>query len=323
MAATRPVGGVLLLLIVLVVSPLAAAQTLADPAITLTALSDALDLDADDTATFALRVANPGNVDGNVALVATAPAGWLVALDAENFVLVAGASRDVQVTVTAPSAASGAAAGEFAATATLTDAAGRATAANAAVAVTRVDPPVVVPPPFWQTAPGIAALAGGVVAVVAIIALVWRTRRQRAAARAAWDARELGLTLSALSGPSPVGADRSVAFRMVATNTTNVPRVAQLTLDAPEGWRASLSLARVALGAGQRSELTLLARPESQVPANSAAEFAVRARWEDALDVEVPLSLEAVALNIAPAKAAAPPLVRAAADGSAQPALRR
>lgn len=267
-----------------------------------------LELGAGNTTAVEGVVANPGQFDGTVNLEIAAPEGWTVSVEpSSSFSLAAGAQAPVTITFIAPAAGLGAATGDASFGATLTDSAGRTASATASVGVTRVDPPVVVPPPPYGL---YAAIAGAVLLALATAGIVlWRRRQARlraeaeeAARRAAHEAymaRETGVGISLLDGPVRFGAKRELVYRCVVENRTQRPRLAVIgSVDVPAGWTVAPSVPKLPLAPGERVTVTFFVACADHVPPESTVPIVFRARPEEAQELDERVTLEAKAPDV-------------------------
>lgn len=308
---TRSVLAALAVLAVCLVATPASAQVgPINPQIAVDMPTDPLALGADNTTTLTATVSNPGNVDGSVLLVLTAPDGWTATAEPSSFPLVAGASQPVTITLLAPAAGAGAATGPLGLDATITDAAGRAAQASASVPLTRVDPLPPPPPAPWYQQP---MIMGPLLVLLAAAALggaysMRRSKQKRleaeAAAKAAadkaaheaWLARETGVTLRLLDGPKPFGDRRDVIYRVEVQNVSDRPRVAILGApEVPAGFRAAFSVSQVPLAKGERATVSVAVTPEVATPPGTRASLTVSVKPEEAQERDERLVLDVTA----------------------------
>ena len=281
----------------------AAAQLPTDLRLVVELPDDALALDAGNATALTATVRNEGAVGGTVALQAVVLDGWSVEVEPSTpFSLDGGEAVEVTLTLRAPAAGEGAASGDVGLAATLTDAAGRAASAQDAVAVARVDPPVVLPPP-WYAQPLWQALVAALVLALAAGALLWLRRRRlaalAAAAAAEREARETGVSLALASGPFRFGAGRELVYRIAVQNVSERPRVALvLVAGAPDGWTAAVSLPKMALSPGERVEVSVYARPGDGVPVGDKGVLHLAAKPEEAREREERVAIEVEAPTV-------------------------
>lgn len=303
-----------LLATALSLAPTALAQV-PDPTVAVT-LQGASQLD--------LGAANTTTLDGSVAYADTAPAvpggatqatltldftipeGWSATLEPSSpFTLAPGASAPFTITLTAPAAGEGDATGAVTVTAAATTPDGRSATGEASVTATRVDPPPP-PVPWYQTPGGIAAIAGVVFLVAALVAFLAHRRRQarlaaeaaavEAAARAAYLDRETGIRIAIAEGPLQYGHRREVVYRLGITNASPRPRVGLLDVaEATNGWRAATQVAKVPLAAGETQHVTLVVTPDAVITPGDRATIVVRVKPEEARELDERLTLEVVA----------------------------
>lgn len=325
-----------------------------DPAVAITMPTETLSLGAGNNTTLAATVTNPGSFAGTVSLSFAALDGWAVSAEPASFALAAGASQPVTITVVAPLAGEGAASGAIAATATLSDSAGRTATAEGATPVARVDPPVVPPPEPPYALWALAAVL--LVAIVALgVGLQLRARRrkreraeaearavaeakrraeeeaarlaaEKAAAEAAFLARETGISIAVHDGPRPFGSKRELAYRLTVSNVSDRPRVGVVAVaEVAAGWRASVSLPKLPLSPGESVLVSAYVNPDENVPSGSKARIVILAKPEEAQerDERVVIEVEAPLPHVPTAADAARARTTLREAVAARPALRK
>lgn len=318
MLAARTLASVLVLAMTLLVAPGLATAQVADPAVSIALDTPRVDLAAANSTTLVATVTN-GNpqVAGSVTFEGVAPDGWTVAIDPPAANVPAGGSADFTITLTAPEAGAGAQEDAVAFTATLTEAtvAQRAATASATLPVTRIDPVIPPPPPAWYETPGgIAAIVVGTIAVVSAVAgfFVVRARRERLAreaadaARAAYLARETGITIQLAEAPRAFGPRRDVVMRVEIENVSDRPRIAVLEVALPQHWNGAPSVPRVPLSPSERATVSVAVRPDADVPAGTPIQVEVTVRPEEARELRerVVVEIDAPAIRLAPSAVA-------------------
>ena len=302
-------------LFVLLAAPLALAQT-PQPSVTVTLATSTLELGAsnsttiDGTVTYAdTAPALPtGASDGTITLAVAVPEGWTATLDpASTFQLAPGATQTFSVTLVAPALDAGApdAVGDATFTATAQSPDGRSAAGSATVGLTALAPPAPLVPPWYQTPGGITAIAGAILLVVGTVAfLVWRRNKRLAAERAAEDAaakaayldRETGIAIGLGGGPLQYGHKREVVYRLSVANKSARPRVAVVEVaQVTNGWRASTQFSKIPLSPGETQAVTLVVTPDAVITPGDKASVVVRAKPEEAKELDERLTLEVVA----------------------------
>lgn len=246
--------------------------------------------------TVAYEDAVPG-ATANVQLAVSAPDGWSVTLDRQAVPVNAGGTAAFILLVEAPAHAVGD--GAALVTATANTGAGRPPAtATTELALAWVAPSL--PPPPADLAPWIAGAlvltSAGALVVVILLARRRRHIAREAAERAAFLARETGITLEQASAPAPFGDRREVAVRVKVTNASDRPRVALVeVVGAAGGWHAAVNLPRRELAPGEVLLVTLIAQPPEGAPLGARTTVTLAAKPEEARerDERVTLDLEA------------------------------
>lgn len=304
------------MLVVGLLGPLAAAQV-PQPTLTLTLDATTLQVEAANTTiitgTVAYADAAPDPTGANAATVSltpTLPEGWSATIEpASAFQMSAGQSVPVTVTLVAPAAGVGAPTGSLILDAAASAPGGRAATAAAAVELTRVDPVPPPPTPWYLTAWGLLLLIGVPLEAAALAGLaVWQRQRRLAAERAAAEAaaahaareaylaRETGVAIGLADGPREYGHQREVMYRLLLTNTSDRPRVGIVEVaSVTNGWRAATAFTRVPLGVGERKPVTLVVTPDSVIVPGERAKVVVRAKPEEAVELDERLELDVVA----------------------------
>lgn len=293
----------------LLVLPFAAGTALAQlptaPSVAVALDEAALSLGASNETTLSGTVTNGGRLQGTVALAPTIPAGWNVTLDpATPFTLAAGQSATFTVTLVAPAAGVGAAAGDVFVDATLTDGAGQTATAQAALAVTRVDPVIPPTPPPYDLYASYALLAAGAVGIAFLVYAQLRGERlareraraeeeARRLAHEAYLARETGIGLTLVDGPVHYGTRREVVYRLAVENQTPRDRVALVGVaEVPHGWTAASSLPRIPLKPSERIVVTFYVAAGDGVPTGAIGRVSFFAKPEEAQELDQRVSVE-------------------------------
>lgn len=315
-SSVQPAALVLGLLALVALAPAGVAQIM-DPTASVQLGQSTLDLGAANVTTVVASVSGTSQNAGTVAVSVTAPEGWTVVADPSSFAAPGG--QDVTLTITAPDAGAGAAAGDVVVTAVTTEAAptSRSSApATATLGVTRVDPlpPPPPPTPWYQTTGGIAAIVVAVLLVAgAVVGIVLHRRRKAAraaaeaaaaaaAARAAYLDRETGVKVALHEAPRQFGPKRELVFRVQVENVSQRPRVAVLRVEATPGWTGAPQLPRIPLSPGEKSTVTVAVSAGPDVASEGKADVVVIARPEEAqeLDERFTIPIEAPAVRRAP-----------------------
>lgn len=306
---------VALLSLAVSIAPTALAQGIPQPSVTVTLDAASLELGAANTTTLDGTVAYAdtapalgGATDGTITLAVTAPEGWTLTVEpSTSFTLAPGASVPFTLTLTAPALDAGAAnaAGDAIVTASASASGGRSAESTATLALTAIAPPAIVPPPWYQTPGGIAAIIGAILLVAGAILYARHRRNQRlaaerameeAAAHAAYMDRETGITISLAAGPLQYGHRREVVYRLGVTNKSARPRVALLeVVEATNGWRAATQVTKLPLSAGETQAVTLVVTPDAVITPGDRATVTIRAKPEEAKERDERLTLDVVA----------------------------
>lgn len=288
----------LALLATLVAAP-ALAQNL-NPGVQLTVPDPDVPLGAGNSTTLEATVRNTGSLAGAVTLEASQAEGWTVSFSPSTVTVPAGGSQPIQVTLTAPAAGMGLERGSLTLKATLSESqTGRAATSETTLALTRVDPPLPVPPPPEEgvdplLVAGLALLGIAVIAGGALFYVQRKRRAEREAAAAAekerleheaFLARETGISIATAAGPIPYGQRRETLYRLHVTNETDRPRVAVIEVKSvAPGWRVGLSLPKLALSPKQSALVTVHLEPDNGLPGGAMAQFVIAARPEEAAE---------------------------------------
>lgn len=282
--------------------------------VTLDAPSPSLELGAANSTSFngtvtyadtAPTVPGAGSTDGQITLSITVPEGWTATLEpSSTFTLAPGASAPFTVSLTAPAAGVGAANGSLDVGATSTSAGGRTATATAGIALTRLDPAIIVIP-WFKTLGGILAIIGTILVVVAAIAYFFYRRNARivaakaaaeAAAKAAYLDRETGILVSLASEPRQYGHKREILFRIRVKNASERRR--NVIVDVAEvtnGWRAAFQFNKLILEAGATQEVTLVVTPDVVITPGDRAKVTVRAKPAEAIELSERVTLDVLA----------------------------
>jgi hypothetical protein len=266
---------------------------------------------AGNTTLANVTVTNTGPAAGSVALALTVPAGWNATINPAQIPLAAGQSGTATVTIVAPSAKPGETNnGSLALAATFVETnTNRQATASASYQLTLIPVPLPPPPtPFLQTPLGTALIAGSLaVVLIGITAfIVLRQRRidreeaerlaAEKAAREAYLARETGIGITLVDGPHDYGQRRELAWRIQIENRSDRDRVAVVeAIEAPPGWRAAPSLPKINLSPGQKIVITVVVTPEAGTPSGAAMQLYVRAKPQEALELDERITLAVVA----------------------------
>jgi hypothetical protein len=245
---------------------------------------------------------------GTVTVAATAPDGWKAAFEpASAFRLNPGQTAPITITLTAPPANSGSKTGNLDVKATGDSGAGRTAppVATATVALTRDDPLPPPPPPdrtplYIGIAAGVLVVIGGIVAIVAVRKRIAREAAEAAAAqRAAYVARETGISIQSVDGPLPFGDRRASIYRVRVENVSDRPRIAVIEVrERPPTWRVAPSIPRIPLSPGEKVVVSVFVNPDDGVPVGEQARIVVSARPEEAQEKFEPLVIDATATMV-------------------------
>lgn len=303
-------------LLLALAAPTALAQGLPQPGVTITLNEPSVELGASNSTQITGSVqytdsapALNGATDGTVTLSVTAPEGWTVVIEpASAFSLGPGANADFTVTITAPSLEAGAANadGDATVTASAQSPDGRSATGTASLGLTAIAPPAILPPPWYQTPGGIAAIVGAILLVLAIAAFAAHRSRQKrlaaeaaardAAERAAWLDRETGVTLALAGGPLQYGHRREVVYRLALVNQSQRPRVALIDIaEVTNGWRAATQVTKIPLSVGETQTVTLVVTPDAVITPGDKATVTVRARPEEAREKDERITIDVIA----------------------------
>lgn len=301
-ASARRYAVALAVVLACVLAPTALAQ-LPGPTVAVKLDQTQLSLGAANTTTVTATVTYSDQVPGStptITVATQAPDGWKATASPAT---LAG-SGTVTITLVAPAAHNGAATGNLQVSVNANAGAGRTPAtASATLALTRVDP-APVPPPNYT--PLIVGVVVAVLVVAAGVALALRRRSQRlareaaeaaaAAEKAAFLARETGITIELVDGPLPFGDKREAIYRVRVTNASDRPRIAVIGVkDVPDGWRAAPSIPRLPLSPKESVVVSVYVNPAPTVAWGEKATLVVTARPEEAQELSERVAIEAAA----------------------------